>query len=161
MTSTIQVDVSQLTVAIAAAIFVKIALDDFRRRFISNRWLLILLGSFVLLASTAPDLGQPIWWAHLAWGVLGATVFGLMYTVGGMAAGDVKLAGVVFLWTPPSHWVGLLIVIALAGVAVIPIQQWQNRRDKRAERSIKAEVPYGVALAAGGLWACAGWWIRL
>ena len=65
-----------------------------------------------------------------------------------MGGGDVKLLTALSLWMLPRLFVQLLIVMALAGgVLTIALGMWHvTRRSKE-----KLKIPYGVAIALGGL----------
>lgn len=91
--------------------------------------------------------------------VLGFVLFAMNW-VGG---GDAKLAAAVALWAGPSLIAEFLLVMALAGGAVaLAIVGWRaiNRKliavpfaptSSEAARAT-ADLPYGVPIAAGGLW---------
>ncbi len=67
-----------------------------------------------------------------------------------MGGGDVKLLTALALWIEPTLFLKLLIVMALAGgVLTIVMGMWHIMRRQRD----RIAVPYGVAIAFGGLWA--------
>jgi prepilin peptidase CpaA len=70
--------------------------------------------------------------------------------VGGMGGGDVKMAGAMALWIPVSLIMPALTVMALAGGLISGIMVIQKYSGRGAPQP---EVPYGVAIAIGGLWA--------
>ncbi len=125
------------------------AFTDIRERKIAN-WL-----------NGAIALAAPLyWWASgldLWPGValqLGLTlaVFAVgaaLFAIRAMGGGDVKLLTALALWVPPMAFMQLLIVMALAGgVLTVTLGVWhvvRRRKDKLA-------IPYGVAIAFGGLW---------
>jgi prepilin peptidase CpaA len=93
--------------------------------------------------------------------------------VGVMAGGDVKFGTAVLLWAGPALALPVVVIIAWTGGAVGVLGWLVDRRAARrwaaASRplhrifhalSARRGVPYGVALAAGGLYALlrqAGW----
>jgi prepilin peptidase CpaA len=140
-----------LLIALAIAL-VFAAFTDIRRRQIDN-WL-----------NGAIALGAPLfWWSSglalwpevaiqigvaLAALVLLAGLFALKL----MGGGDVKLLTVLALWVRPEVFVQLLVIMALAGgVLTIVMSAWHVMRRQRD----RLAIPYGVAIAFGGLWVLA------
>ena len=125
------------------------AFTDIRSRHIAN-WL-----------NAAIALGAPLfWWASglalwpdaaIQLGVAVATFAGLsvLFALRAMGGGDVKLLTALALWIPPLQFLNVLIVMALVGgVLALVFGAWhiaRHRRDRLA-------IPYGVAIATGGLW---------
>ena len=130
-----------------AAVLVIAAVIDVRTFTISNR------------LNLAVALSAPIYWLSIpltAPGIAiqlaaGAIVFVLLaaaFYAGMMGGGDVKLAAALALWFPPLLTVRFLILMSIAGgVLTLGILGWHRakRRDGRPE------IPYGVAIAFGGL----------
>jgi prepilin peptidase CpaA len=139
-------------------------------------WILLALLALMLLAAcwfdlrsrTIPNelclavalLAIPFWWATglaiwpdaaLQVGVA-ALVFGLFaaaFAIGAMGGGDVKLVSAVALWLPWPAVLVLLVIMSLAGgVLTIALAI----RHRLARRQTRLEIPYGVAIAFGGLW---------
>ena len=131
-----------------AAILVIAAVVDVRTFTISNR------------LNLAVALLAPVYWASVAlspWpGVAiqlaaAATVFVLLagaFYAGMMGGGDVKLAAAVALWFPPFATVKFLVLMSIAGGFVTVIFLALHHAKKREGRP---EIPYGVAIAFGGL----------
>ena len=139
---------TDLLLAALAAILVVAAVVDVRTFTISNR-----------LTLTVAVLA-PIYWASVAlspWpGIAvqlaaGAIVFGLLagaFYAGMMGGGDVKLAAALALWLPPLATVKFLILMSISGGFVtLAFLAWHHWR----EREGRPEIPYGVAIAFGGL----------
>ena len=139
---------TDLLLVALAAILVVAAVIDVRTFTISNR----------LNATVA--LGAPLYWMSIAlapWpGVAvqlaaGGIVFGLLagaFYAGMMGGGDVKLAAALALWFSPAGTVKFLMWMSLAGgVLTLGLLAWH--RAKRREG--RPQVPYGVAIALGGL----------
>jgi prepilin peptidase CpaA len=139
---------TQILLVMLAAILLFAAIVDVRTFTISNRLNLTV----ALLA--------PFYWFSIAlapWpGIAtqlaaGGAVFLLLagaFYVGMMGGGDVKLAAALSLWFPPSAIVKFLVLTSLAGgVLTIALLAW-HRAMRRAGRP---EIPYGVAIAFGGL----------
>lgn len=137
-----------LLVFLAIALLIA-AFTDMRTRKIAN-WLNLAI------AVTAPLF----WWASglslwpgvamqlgLFFGVF-AVLTGLwaLKTIGG---GDVKLLAALALWITPGAFLKLIIIMALAGgFLTIAMGFWHVVR-RQKERLV---IPYGVAIAVGGLW---------
>ena len=139
---------TQLLLLALAAILVIAAVIDVRTYTISNRLNLTV----ALLA--------PLYWASVAlspWPdvaaqlAVGATVFALLagaFYAGMMGGGDVKLAAALSLWFSPVSTIRFLVLMSIAGgVLTLVILAW-HRAHKREGRP---EIPYGVAIAFGGL----------
>ena len=97
-------------------------------------------------------VGLPLWPdAAIQIGVA-ALVFGLFaiaFAMGAMGGGDVKLIGALTLWLPFKAVIVLLFVMSVAG-GVLTLAFYLRHR--LARRDGQLEIPYGVAIAFGGLW---------
>ena len=139
-------------------------------------WILLALLAAMLVAASCTDLKSrtipnglnlavallaiPFWWATglafwpdvaLQIGVA-ALVFGLFagaFALGAMGGGDVKLIGALALWLPWPAVLMLLVIMSLAGGALTAAMLIRQRM-ARSEAAL--EIPYGVAIAFGGLW---------
>jgi prepilin peptidase CpaA len=131
-----------------AAILVVAAVVDVRTFTISNRLNLTV----ALLA--------PVYWVSVAlspWPGIAvqiaaaATVFVLFaaaFYAGMMGGGDVKLAAALALWFSPLTTLRFLVLTSLAGgVLTLAVVAWH----RALKREGRPEVPYGVAIAAGGI----------
>ena len=125
------------------------AWTDIRSRTIPNE----LNGAIALLAI-------PFWWATglALWPdvalqlAFAGCVFGLFagaFALGMMGGGDVKLIGALALWLPWQSLLALLVIMSLAGGA-LTVAMLIRKRLARSEAVL--EIPYGVAIAFGGLW---------
>jgi prepilin peptidase CpaA len=136
-----------LLVGLAALLLVAAAIDV-RTFTISNRLNLTV----ALLA--------PLYWLSIAlplWpdvGIqlaAGAGVFALLaaaFYAGMMGGGDVKLAAALALWFSPASTLKFLVLTSLAG-GILTLGVLVFHRLKRREG--RPEIPYGVAIAFGGL----------
>jgi prepilin peptidase CpaA len=99
------------------------------------------------------------WWsAHLPlWPDIGiqvaiaAGVFALLavaFYAGMMGGGDVKLAAALALWFSPLSTVRFLVLMSIAGGVLTLVVVGIHRMKKKPG---KPEIPYGVAIAFGGL----------
>jgi prepilin peptidase CpaA len=131
-----------------AAILVVAAVIDVRTYTISNRLNLTV----ALLA--------PVYWLSIALPVwpdagiqlaAGAGVFVLLaaaFYAGMMGGGDVKLAAALALWFSPSSTLKFLVLMSLAGGILTLVIMALHKMKRREGRP---EIPYGVAIAFGGL----------
>jgi len=76
-------------------------------------------------------------------------LFTFAFAIGAMGGGDVKMIGALALWMTPLQLPMMLTVMALSGGALTIAMLIHHRRTKKSE---KPEVPYGIAIAIGGLW---------
>lgn len=76
-------------------------------------------------------------------------LFTIAFTIGAMGGGDVKMIGALALWLTPLQLPIMLIVMALSGGVLTIAMLAHHRWAKKIE---KPEIPYGVAIAIGGLW---------
>ena len=105
-------------------------------------------------------LAIPFWWTlglafwpdiALQVGVAALVLFAfaIAFAIGAMGGGDVKLVAALALWLPWPAVVLLIFIMSLAGGALTAAMYLRHRLAKRTER---LEVPYGLAIAFGGLW---------
>jgi len=131
-----------------AAILVVAAVIDVRTYTISNRLNLTV-------ACLAPvywlSIALPLWPDAGIQLATGAGVFALLaaaFYAGMMGGGDVKLAAALALWFSPASTLKFLVLMSLAG-GVLTLVVMALHRVKRREG--RPEIPYGVAIAFGGL----------
>jgi len=131
-----------------AALLVVAAIIDVRTFTISNRLNLVvalLAPVYWLSIALTPWPGVAIQLAA-ATGVF--LLFAVAFFAGMMGGGDVKLAAALALWFPPASTLQFIVWMSLAGGALtLGLVLWHraNRRNGRPE------IPYGVAIAFGGL----------
>jgi prepilin peptidase CpaA len=140
---------SEAFVLLLAAALVVAAIGDLRSRTIPN-WLnlAIALGAIPFWWLSALDI-----WPDVALRVAVAAgvfaVFAGAFALGMMGGGDVKLLGAVALWLPPGAVLFLLVAMSLGGGA-LTLVMWARHRLRKSSGQL--EIPYGVAIAFGGLW---------
>lgn len=97
------------------------------------------------------------WLQHL---LVFAVVLGLGYILflkNLAGAGDIKLLAVLSLWAGPHYWGHFLFITALAGgilslgIGVTALIRRRLSPDKQGPSLSKTPIPYGVAIAVGGL----------
>ena len=131
-----------------AAILIVAAAIDVRTFTISNRLNLTV-------ALLAPvywlSISLPIWpgvGVQLAAGAGVLVLLACAFYAGMMGGGDVKLAAALALWFSPASTLKFLVLMSLAG-GVLTLGVMVLHRIKRREG--RPEIPYGVAIAFGGL----------
>jgi prepilin peptidase CpaA len=135
--------------AILAGALLFAAFTDLRHRRIDN-WL-----------NAAIALSAPLfWWScglslwpevatQLGIALAAFAVLALLFAMRAMGGGDVKLLTALALWIKPEWFLQLLFVMAVAGgILTVLFGAWHVMRRKRH----KLAIPYGVAIAIGGLW---------
>ncbi|HMI40473.1 MAG TPA: prepilin peptidase [Sphingomicrobium sp.] len=128
------------------------AVIDMRTFTISNR-----LNAAVALLAPAYwwSIGLPLWPDAAIQVGIALTVFLLLavaFYAGVMGGGDVKLAGALALWFSPFSTIKFLVLMSIAGgvltLAVLGVHRFRKKPGR-------PEIPYGVAIAFGGLWILA------
>jgi len=143
---------SDLLCAALAVMLLWAAAVDIKTRTIAN-------GLNLAIALMAPLF----WWAAgvdlwpdaaMRVGVAGAVfvLLALAFFVGAMGGGDVKLAAALALWFSPGSSLKLIVLMSIAGGLLTLIVLIDHKLRKNQGRP---EVPYGVAIAFGGLWLLA------
>jgi len=135
-----------------AAMLAWIAVVDVRTYTISDRLNLAI-------ALLAPlywwSSGVALWpdaTLRVAMAVIVFLLFAGAFYLNVMGGGDVKLAGALALWFAPYDTVRLIVIMSIAGglitLIVVGMHRWRKKTDR-------PEVPYGVAIAVGGMWLLA------
>ena len=107
--------------------------------------------TFTISNSLNLSIALPLWPNAAIQLAVGAGVFALLagaFYAGMMGGGDVKLAAALALWFSPESTLKFLILMSLAGgVLTLFIVALHRVRGKAG----RPEIPYGVAIAFGGL----------
>ncbi|MDQ8755390.1 prepilin peptidase [Sphingosinicella sp. LHD-64] len=138
--------------ALLAALLLVATWTDLRSRTIPN-WLNLAIAV----------LAVPFWWAsnlplwpdavlQIGVALLIFSLFAGVFALGAMGGGDVKMIGALALWLPWQALLVMLVIMSIAG-GVLTVALLIRRKLARSETPI--EVPYGVAIAFGGLWVIA------
>lgn len=152
-----------LLLALFPALMIYAAISDVATMTISNRLSLILAAGFAAVA-----LLMGLTWAaiglHLLAGALVLCIGFALFAAGLIGGGDAKLAAATALWLGFGGLVEYALIAALAGGALtLLLLSWRrlplfkpaaNWEWTRRLHDSKTGVPYGVALAIGGLMAC-------
>jgi len=142
----------ELQILLLCVIALAAAWWDLRQRRIPN-WLTLTAFIAGIGLHTAVD-GTAGLSASVLGAAVGAIPFAVLYWLGGMGAGDVKLmagVGALFAFPAAAH---ALFCIALAGGVLalvrISMQLYQQRAGTKSVGSLRRlELPYGVAIAFG------------
>ena len=134
---------------VLAALLLTAAFTDLRSRRIAN-W---------LNASIA--IAAPLYWwtsglslwpgvaIQLGMAMAAFACLSVLFALRAMGGGDVKLLTALALWFDPASFLRLLFMMALVGgLLTIGMGAWHVMRRQRD----RLAIPYGVAIAAGGLW---------
>ena len=139
---------TEALLALLALILVVAAAIDVRTFTISNR---LNLAVALLAPLYWWSIALPVWPGVAVQIALAGGVFlllALAFSAGMMGGGDVKLAAALALWFPPVSTLRFLIIMSIAGglltLAILVVHRLRKREGR-------PEVPYGVAIAIGGL----------
>lgn len=138
-----------ILLAALSALLLAAVVTDWRSRTIGN-WL-----------NGAIAIGAPLWWwangfplwpditVLVAQAAIAFAVFAVMFAIGAMGGGDVKMIAALALWFPPTQFFHLIMVMAIAGgVLTVAMMIWHKIH--KAEG--RPEIPYGIAIAFAALW---------
>jgi prepilin peptidase CpaA len=151
--------------ALFAVLLIGAAVQDLRTMHIANGFPLAIVALFALFAAAGWASGRlPI--SSIGVAVAGAALIfavGLAaFAAGVLGGGDVKLLAAVGLFAGPARLVDFLAITALAGgalgIAVLagaPIGQSAGADGATWRARLRGRLPYGPAIAAGGLWLAA------
>lgn len=158
-----------VVIAVLAVLLIAAAMDDLRTYSIPNQ---VVFGIAALYPAHVLSSTQPVPW-------LPALVFaGIVFAIGVaffaakmMGGGDVKLMGAVALWAAPQHLMTLFL-LTLAGALLMALANAVRAAAAEARAAqnfsfgatvanlrhvpiLKMQIPYGVGIAAGGLYVAA------
>ena len=149
-------------VAAFALLLIAAGWQDLRTMRIANGLSIAVVASFIPWAAAGLGLGR-VTVAEIGWSVgCALAVFAisiLVFAAGAIGGGDVKLLSAASLFAGPTHQFDFLAVTAfvggllglalLAGVPIGPARQFEG------STTLRSGLPYGPAIAAGGLWVAA------
>jgi prepilin peptidase CpaA len=152
-------------VAVLALLLVIAAWQDLRTMQIANGLSLAIVASFAVWA-LAGLAGGRITISQVGLSVAcGAVVFcvgALAFAAGAVGGGDVKLLAAVSLFAGPSRQLDFLTITAIVGgligfamLAGAPIGPSETSTAGTVRSRRRGGLPYGPAIAAGGLWVAA------
>ena len=139
---------TELLLSILALLLVVAAVVDVRTYTISNR---LNLAVALLAPLFWWSVGLPLWpnvAIHIGVSIGVFALLAAAFYIGVMGGGDVKLAAALVLWFPPDATLHFLVLMSLAGGVITLIVLGLHRLRGKPGRP---EIPYGVAIAFGGL----------
>lgn len=164
MTEPLMIDKSFLhdgVMIIAALTMMAAAISDFKRLIISNRICLFLVALFPLFVLTAPV--EVDWINHALIAAIVLTIGFAMFALNFLGGGDVKMLAAASLWVGPKLIATLLVFTSIAGgllaLGFAAVALWRARKAYKTDTQgpelawHKTPVPYGVAIACGGVTA--------
>lgn len=144
----------------ACCVLAVLAWSDLRGRRLPNLAVALFAALYFIGAVLArgPQGGLA---AHVLTGAVALVAGALMFRFGWLGGGDAKLAAAIFLWSGPVHAGQTFFIVSVAGLIlgliVIAAGRLARRRVRLQQRlqwlAPARGVPYGIALAAGGLFA--------
>ena len=137
-----------LLMGLLAILLVVAAVVDVRTFTISNS---LNLAVALLAPLFWLSISLPLWPNVAVQLAIAAAVFALFAAAfygGVMGGGDVKLAAALALWFSPASTLRFLVLMSLAGGVVTVVAMVVHKSRGNAGRP---EIPYGVAIAFGGL----------
>ncbi len=154
--------IGSVILLIFAGLLAAAAVEDLRRLIIPNRLsiaIALLFPAYAIAAPESVDIIGSLQIAAISFAA-GFALF-LMRIAGG---GDVKLFSAAALWTGPQHFASFVLVTAMTGAA-IALAMLAARRlarphaaapdaaagDSDSQAARRSELPYGAAIAAGGV----------
>lgn len=126
------------------------AISDIRSRTISNELnaaIAVLAIPFWIVSGLTLWPDMPI---QFGAALLVFLIFTGLFAIGAMGGGDVKMIGGVMLWMPLPLFLPMLMVMAIGG-GILSAFMLIYMKLRPSDKAV--EVPYGVAIAAAGLWA--------
>lgn len=144
----------------AGSVLLLLAYRDLSQRRLPNTWVGVYAALFLLYA-WASGMGWSLLGWHTVIGLLAVALLVLLFVLGVMGGGDVKLWGALMLWAGPQGAVTALVIATLCG-SLLGALGWLAQRRLQHKRkpagaavfrmlSASRGVPYGVGLALAGL----------
>ena len=153
--------VDQIAVIAFIGLLAWAAFSDYRTYLIPNAISLAVVALYpahVLASSVPVD-----WTGGLVVAACVLAVGFILFAMRLAGGGDIKMLTAVSLWAGPAHILPFLLLTAIAGGLlalttlgylryVRPLPSNAIAADKATALKLRASVPYGIAVAVGGLW---------
>lgn len=153
--------VDYIVVALFIGLLAWAAVSDFRTYTIPNNVTLSIAALYpahVVASPTAVD-----WVGGVAVAAVILTVGIVLFALRVAGGGDVKLLSATALWAGPAQIVAFLLLVSIAGAVLAMVtashlrylRPWPSGAlapDEETALKLRRSVPYGVAIASGGLW---------
>jgi prepilin peptidase CpaA len=151
--------------ALLAVLLIGAGVQDWRSMQIANGFPLAIAGLFVvwaILDLSSGRLSPMALGLAVACAVVVFAVGAAAFAVGGLGGGDVKLLAAVSLFAGPPRLLDFLAITAIVGgvlglavLAGAPIGRPAMAAGGSLRTRLRGGLPYGPAIAAGGLWLAA------
>lgn len=145
---------------VCLGLLLRLAWSDLQWRRLPNLLVLGVVLCYLLHVPAAPTGGL---WGHLATGLLALLAGMALTAAGAIGAGDAKLAAAVLCWAGPVSCLPTLLVATQSGLLLALLGLLARRCLQNGKAgafagllhclTVVRGVPYGVALAAGGVFA--------
>ena len=147
-------DLALALLGIVFALLIWVSWTDIRFRLIRNTPVIAIALLFAPFAWLAAAQLPSAWFSHVGTALVLFVFTFFCFTRGWMGGGDAKLIPAIGLWVGPHGVLPFLLMTALGGVVVaVALVAMQSRREKLTIGAArKLPLPYGVAIAAGGMW---------
>lgn len=143
-------------------LLVAAAAQDLRTLKIGNGYSIATIALFAIFAVAGFASGRMDLWSiggATASAALVLVAGSLIFALGALGGGDVKLLASVSLFAGPAHLLDLLAITILSGgvlavgiLAGLPIGHAAAPGGTSLRARLRGDMPYGPAIAAGGLW---------
>ena len=148
--------ISQLLHQVCFVLFLAIlgwgAVSDYRDFIIPNRICLAIVMLYPAYVFTSPE---PVdWMSAVIVALVVLAVTAVMFSLGVMGGGDVKFFSATALWAGSALALPFVLVTSVAGgvlVLIIFARSYYSRKAETQGKRDRASVPYGIAIAAGGM----------
>lgn len=153
-----------LSLLVFGGLLVWAAVADLRRYTIPNRVSLAILGAYLVYAASAvmlPSLYPSVnWLGGLIVGIAVLAVAAFLFAKGLLGGGDAKLLASTSVWAGPAMVFELVAITALAGgILALGVVAYRAVVKPAAagtgETPAAPALPYGLAIAVGGLYVAA------
>jgi prepilin peptidase CpaA len=145
--------IAEYATYVMAAILVAAFAIEIRTGRIPNGLTILSLLLFIAFVALADDRGAMLWQIALAAGVF---VFGLvMFAIGGMGAGAVKLLSVTSLFVPLQNafyaFLVFLVAFFISAFLIIQIRKMFGTEDSKWHVMAKAVIPLSLPIGIAGI----------
>jgi prepilin peptidase CpaA len=136
------------------AALIAAAASDIARYVIPNTLPVVLLAAFPLAGIAEGVPAATLGWHGLA-GLVMLVIGFVLFARNMMGGGDVKLLAACAVWTGFAQLPAFVLAVALAGgllaLAALSVRAMVPKERRRNWRLLRGDLPYGTAIALGGL----------
>ena len=132
------------------------AISDLRHRIIANKIPIAIFIAYAIYALTRYfilDTPVAVIGLELITGAVVLLAGFALFAANIMGGGDAKLLAALAMFASVYNVAAFLILVALSG-GIVAIGTWLYARQKKdGDKKTLQDVPYGIAISVGGLWA--------